>query len=252
MQGRYIYCIISSDQGKSFGPLGMGDRGDEVVSVGYQNLQMVVSDHPLTKVTVNRENMLLHERVIEEVMKEFPSVLPVKFSTITNNDEDIRKILRKRYDEFKEALVRMNGKIEFGVKGVWKNIESIFQDIVQGNTSIMNLKRIIQEDKRAQTFEAKAELGRMVEDALINRKRKEADRILTKLNGTASDYKVHTCPLDKMFLNAAFLLSREKEAEFDALIQKFQEEENIKLLYTGPFPVFNFINIIISPEEWEK
>ena len=50
---------------------------------------------------------------------------------------------------------------------------------------------------------------------------------------------------DKMIMNAAFLIEREREAEFDAAVnriaKKFGDRLNFK--YTGPWPPYNFVNI---------
>jgi len=90
--GHYIYCIIGTRQERNFGPIGIGGRGDEVLTIGYDDLSMVVSNHPMTKFVVSRENMLAHQKVIEEVMKEFDSVLPVRFDTVASNADEIRNL----------------------------------------------------------------------------------------------------------------------------------------------------------------
>ena len=55
---------------------------------------------------------------------------------------------------------------------------------------------------------------------------------------------------DKMIMNAAFLLEREREAEFDAAVnriaKKFGDRLNFK--YTGPWPPYNFVNIRLKLE----
>jgi hypothetical protein len=50
----------------------------------------VVSNSPITKYSVSRENMFAHEKAIEEVMKEY-TVLPVRFCTITEVEEKLRR-----------------------------------------------------------------------------------------------------------------------------------------------------------------
>jgi len=60
-EGKYIYCIIGTTLERNFGPIGLGGRGDEVMTIGYNDLSMVVSNHPMTKFVVNRENILAHE-----------------------------------------------------------------------------------------------------------------------------------------------------------------------------------------------
>ena len=115
---------------------------------------------------VNRENLLAHERVIEEVMKEFDSVLPVRFGTIASSADEIRNLLDRRYREFKNALRDADHKVELGVKGVWKNMDVIFKEVVDENKAIKRAKEDIQNDKNNKNIQAKMEVGKMVEDCL--------------------------------------------------------------------------------------
>ncbi len=146
-EGRYIYCIIGTSQERNFGPIGIGGRGDDVLTFGHNDLSMVVSSHPITKFVVNSDNMLAHQRVIEEVMKEFDSVLPVRFGTIASNADEIRNLLGRRYRELKNALRDLDHKVELGVKGVWKNMDVIFKEVVDENKVIKMLKERFGEQK---------------------------------------------------------------------------------------------------------
>jgi hypothetical protein len=265
-EGKYIYCIIGAKQDRNFGPSGIGGRGDEVLTIGYGDLCMVVSNHPMAKFVVNRENMLAHERVIEEVMKEFDSVLPVRFGTIASDADEIRSLLDRRYREFKNALRDMDHKIELGVKGIWKNMDIIFKEIGEENKEIKRLKEKIQNNPPSPLFskgglrgfsngvQAKTEISKMVERALSKKKDQEADKIVDALRRIAFEYKLNKSIGDEMFMNAAFLVDKGREREFDNIMDDLSDEykDRIRFLYAGPVPVFNFVNIVIYPEEWEK
>jgi hypothetical protein len=253
-EGKYIYCIIGTKQERNFGPIGIGSRGDEVLTIGYDDLSMVVSNHPMTKFIVNRENLLAHERVIEEVMKEFDSVLPVRFGTIASNADEIRNLLDRRYREFKNLLRDMDHKVELGVKGLWINIDTIFKEITDENKEIKRLKERIQNDSNKKNIQAKMEVGRMVEKALVKKKEKEQELIVDTLRRMAFDCKLNKTVGDEMFMNAAFLVDKGREKEFDNVMSDLSEKykDRIKFMYAGPLPVFNFVNIVIYPEEWEK
>jgi len=253
-EGKYIYCIIGTTQERNFGSIGIGERGDEVLTIGYDELSMVVSNHPITKFVVNRENLLAHERVIEEVMREFDSVLPVRFGTIAASADEIRNLLDRRYREFKTLLKDMDHKVESGVKGVWKNMKIIFQEITQENKEIRKAKEEIQNDTNRKNIQAKMEVGKMVEKALEKKKEKEAERIVDVLRRMAFDYKLNKTIGDDMFINAAFLSDKGREKEFDNVMDDLSDKykERVRFMYAGPLPVFNFVNIVIYPEEWEK
>jgi hypothetical protein len=252
-EGKYIYCITETKQERNFGPIGIGGRGDEVLTIGYDDLSMVVSNHPLTKISGNRENMIAHEKAIEEVMKEFDSVLPVRFGTTACGADEIRNLLERRYIEFRNMLVDMKHKVEMGVKGIWKNMAVIFDEIVEEDKAIKDLKEALGKYGNA-NIQAKLDVGRLVKQALERKKEEQAEKIVDRLRRTSYEQKLNKTFADEMFLNAAFLVDRGKEKEFDNIMNDLadQYQDRIRFMYAGPLPVFNFVNIIIYPAEWEK
>ena len=253
-EGKYIYCITETRQERNFGPIGIGQKGDEVLTIGCNDLSMMVSTCPMTEVSANRENLLGHQQVIEKVMNEFDSVLPVRFGTVASSADEIRNLLDRRYREFKGALADMDHKVELGVKGMWKNMSVIFDEVVESNKDIKRLKQRIADDPAGNNTQAKIEIGKMVEHALQSKKEQEAQAVVDALKSTAFDHKLNKTIGDEMFMNAAFLASKGREKEFDNIMDDLSDEyrDRIKFMYAGPLPVFNFVNIIIYPEEWEK
>jgi len=259
-EGKYIYCIIETKIERNFGPMGIGGRRDEVTTIGYKDLGMVISNSPMTKYVVSRENLLAHERVIEEVMKEF-SVLPVRFCTIASSADEIRELLDRRDREFKNLLRDMDHKIELGIKGLWINMDTIFKEIAVENKEIKRLKEKMQDGKHKKNIpstraflEAKMEVGMLVEEALKRKKEKEAENIVEALRRTAFNHKRNNTIGDEMFINAAFLVDRGREKEFDNIMDDLSEKygKRTKFIYAGPLPPYNFVNIVIYPAAWEK
>ena len=252
-EGKYIYCIIGTRQDRNFGPLGIGGRGDEVLTIGYDDLSMVVSSHPVAEVAGTRENMVDHEKVIEGVMKEFDSVLPVRFGTIASNADEIRSLLDRRWREFKNALRDMDHKVELGVKAMWKDMDTIFDGIVEENKAVRNLRQYLIE-KGTHNIQVKAQLGQLVKKELDKRKERQAQEIADRLRRTSFGYKLNKAIGDEMFMNAAFLVDRGREKEFDNIMDDLgsKYKDTVEFMYAGPLPVFNFVNILIYPAEWEK
>jgi hypothetical protein len=171
--GKYIYCIIASSYDCNFGPIGVGGRGDLVTTIGFEGLCMVVSDHSLNEIVVNPENILAHQKVIEEVMKEFNSILPLRFGNIAATPDEIRNLLNRRYSEFMELLRTFENKVEINVKCTWKNMGRIFKEINEENAAFIKIKEDVKKEHDIIRKEKKiAEAGKMVKKGLNEKKEK--------------------------------------------------------------------------------
>ncbi|MFQ5981651.1 MAG: GvpL/GvpF family gas vesicle protein [Candidatus Heimdallarchaeota archaeon] len=253
---KYIYCVIDSDEERQFGPLGIGGRNDELHSIAFHNIAAVVSDSPKKHYPVSRENMMAHQKVLELMMESY-TLLPVKFGTVAKSNakrevtERIRlEVLKKRYDELHGLLDRMEGKIELGLKCLWKNMESIFSELVEQNSDIRILKRKISRGHPVKTRDKRVTLGEKVKNALDRKREKEEARILRVLKPLSVDVESGTIFGDNMVTNTSFLVPIEKVGDFDAVVNQISSAQNgrMKLKYVGPVPPCNFVELTIVLE----
>jgi hypothetical protein len=249
-EGKYIYCIVANSKEKRFGPLGIGGRGDELYAVCFNDIAAVVSNSPITQYSVSRENMLAHERAIEEVMKRC-TVLPVRFCTIAEDDENVKKILKKEYDKFKDLLDKMKDKKELGLKAIFKE-EVIYKEILEKYEDIKMLKEAIATKSPELTYYQRMEIGRMVEAALEKEKEIYREDILETLSPLALEVKTNNTYGERMIINAAFLVREDREAAFDQKVNGLEEKygKKIRFKYVGTLPPFNFINLRINVGEY--
>lgn len=249
MEGKYIYCIIET-KGKEerFGPLGIGGRGDELYAICFDAIAAVVSDAPIKKYSVARENLIPHEQAVEVVMKSY-TVLPVRFATIAENEDKVRKILEKEHDRFIDLLRKMEGKKELGLKAVFKE-DAIYKEILSNYDEIRVGKERI---AKGQTKEfALVAIGRQVEAALEQEKKKYKEYILSSLTPLAIEFKLNNTYGERMVLNAAFLVEENQEAPFDQKVNEMvsKHDDKINFKYVGTVPPFNFVNIEINTEDY--
>jgi hypothetical protein len=118
-RGRYVYCVIQTDEELSFGSIGIGTEPADVHTVNFRDIAAVTSATPLEVYDPARENVLAHERVNEAVMRSF-TVIPMSFGTVFKTEQDIVELLRTAYDAFREVLGKMKNKLEFGLKVLWE------------------------------------------------------------------------------------------------------------------------------------
>jgi Gas vesicle synthesis protein GvpL/GvpF len=244
--GKYVYCIIPATDPLRFGPIGIGSEPAEVHTVNFQDIAAVVSDTPLEVYDPTRENVLAHERVNEVVMRDY-TVIPMSFSTVFKTSEDIVELLRTAYDAFHDVLVKMKNKLEFGLKVLWEP-EVVIREIEKEDESLRLLRQEISHQKGS-TYFARMQYGRLVDSLLQERSEQLASEILETLGAVSVASRTNKPIGDKMILNAAFLVARDREPEFDARVKEVDARyENLILKYTGPWPPYNFVNIRLRLE----
>jgi hypothetical protein len=250
-EGKYVYCIIESSEPRSFGPMGIGGRGDEVYTVHHQGLAAVVSNTPLMVYDPTRDNVFAHEQVNETVMRDF-TVLPMAFGALFRTEDDIIELMRGTEDALRDVLNKMAGKVEYGLKVNWDR-DRVIAEIEQENEEIRNLKEQITSRATGSTYFARMQLGRLVEQALSEQSDSYVREVYAALRDTAVASRANKPIGDKMIMNAAFLVEREREAEFDSKVKEIaaKYEGKLSFKYTGPWPPYNFVHIRLKLERGE-
>ena len=250
-EGKYVYCIIETKDPRSFGPVGIGGRGDEVYTVHYDGLAAVISNTPIMVYDPTRENVFAHEQVNETVMREF-TVLPMAFGVLFRTEDDIIELMRGTYDALRDVLAKMAGKVEFGLKVNWDR-ERVMTELEEESEEIRNLKEQITSRGAGSTYFARMQLGRLIESALTDRADAYVREVYSGLRDTAVASRANKPIGDKMIMNAAFLIEREREAEFDSKVKEIAAnyEGKLSFKYTGPWPPYNFVHIRLKLERGE-
>jgi Gas vesicle synthesis protein GvpL/GvpF len=214
--------------------------------VHYKDIAAVVSDTPLEVLDATRENVLAHERVNEAVMRDH-TVIPMSFGTVFKTRDDIIELLRGAYSAFIDVLLKMEDKVEFGLKVLWERDEVIKQ-IEREDDDVRHLKGEIA-SQSGPTYFARVQYGRLVESALQARSERYVGEIFEALRDVAVASRANKPIGDKMIMNAAFLVSRDREQAFDAKVKAVGGKyAHLTFRYTGPWPPYNFVNIRLKLE----
>jgi hypothetical protein len=247
-EGKYVYCIIKSEDDREFGPIGIGGDASRVYTVHFKDLAAVVSDTPIRIYDPTRENVLAHELVNETVMREH-TVIPMSFGTIFRTRDDIFELLKSTYRAFDDVLDKMRDKIEFGLKVLWDR-ERVVARLEEEDEEIHRLKQEITGNEQGSTYFARMQLGRLVESAL----EEAANAYVLDIHQSLKPYAIASRsnkPIgDRMILNAAYLVERQREQEFDEAVKSLSRkyEDVLSFKYTGPWPPYNFVNIKLKLE----
>ncbi len=246
--GRYLYGVIASSEPVIFGKIGIGGGGELAYSVTHKDIAAVVSCTSVYIFDPTRENALAHEHVIETVMKTH-TIIPMSFGTVFRTDDDIREVLKSIYPSLKDVLKQMAGKVEFGLKVNWDR-DRVIEELKREDEEIRRFHQELTRKHLQSTYFARMQLGRMIDKALSERASQYVREIYDALRNACVASRDNKPIGDKMIMNAAFLIERQHEAEFDHAVNrvagKFGERLNFK--YTGPWPPYNFVNIRLKLE----
>jgi hypothetical protein len=181
-------------------PRGLADEPLSTLTSG--NLAALVSDVD-TAPEATPQNFVAYERVIERLMGH-ATVLPARFGTTAETENEIKAMLVSRHDDFIDALRRVHGAVEFAVRVPAPG--DLTEDELGSGTEYM--QRLI--DQSRQINELAAELERATEGLMIETRRtpKSVACLVTKHNS-------------------------------DAFLEKTRATG---LTVTGPWPPYSFVN----------
>jgi hypothetical protein len=242
-KGLYIYCIADiSTNNFSAGKGAIENEEGDVFTINYRDISAVVSEAEIKQYRPTRKNNLAHEMNIEMIMKN-NNVLPFRFGIVANNENEIIKLLKEKYDSFSRLLKSISNRIEIGVKVSYPNMNEVLSFIGETNPSIVQLKK----EKRniAGNQNMIIDVGKIIEQELNEISIKYKDSIYDILSKFATKSVISENISQEMILNASFLIEKEKENDFESLVHKLDQENEGKLnfKYAGPFPPYSFVKL---------
>lgn len=261
--GKYIYGIINSNADLRMSisedlPLADCETEEVIYTIAYKDVSALVREsEPLDLMHLRKSllvNCLLeHQTLSERVMATGVSVIPVKIGTVANDDSEVVSMLKAGYPLIKQVLESIAEKIEIGVAAVWSNFATVIKE-VSSEQDIMQFKQTLLSKPEGVSVDDQMQVGVMLKKAIDKKNDLHALRIRKVLNTVSQNSKLHSCMDDKMVLNAAFLLDRAKQPDFDALVLQLDAEYPDRLNYkcVGPLPPYSFYTIEIKQLVFEN
>jgi hypothetical protein len=207
-EGKYVYCVISADgKRKNFCNSGIADTG-EVYAFPYKEFAAVVSDSPMKEYEACDENIKAHEDVVRKILDEEDTVLPVAFNMVFKDKRTLLVTMNKARKALRKAYETVDKKVELGIKAI------LTKDAIK---------------------EKKGNFVKNFESDLLN-----------TLDGKFASLKRLDLFSDRLALNIAFLVDRDKIEEFSEAIESLHTRyDSLKIQYSGPWAPYNFVDIRI-------
>jgi len=252
-QGWWIYCIVPV--GRVPPPGITGVACGELTLVESGGLAALVSPVPLSEfgeaplrehlndLKWLEQTVRAHEAVVDEVLRDGP-VVPMRICTIYRELDQVEAMLESRAPRFREALERLSGRAEWGVKIVVQR--ALLEDHARGRMA---------SDEEDGTSEGVAYVARKKRAAVL---RGETDRLLDSVvretHARLEEWSAGSVVLPaqnrelagyegEMVFNAAYLVEHERVETFGQLLKELGAqygEMGFAFDLTGPWPAYNF------------
>jgi len=241
----YLYGIIDSGNEANFGVAGV-DGSSAVYSVTHGDTGSVVSDHQGEAFTeLSKEDLvrclLAHQRVVEHVMRNH-TVLPVKFGTLLDNPEEVHALLFQCRQEFVDAFVSIQDKVEVEVAATW-DTNSVLRQVALEEEVIRAREAITQ--KGQPPVEDRLKLGQLVHAYVEKHRLNYQQQMMDFLKPLSVEVASNALVSDEMVMNVAFLVDRARQREFDDDVQRLdgllRSEVNFRVI--GPLPPYSFSTV---------
>jgi hypothetical protein len=247
--GTYIYCVMptsTAHDGKTFGA--SIDASRPVRTLREDGFTAVISDALHEKYDPSRANIGAHERVVHSAF-ERSDILPMRFGTVARDERTIQRFLHDRHDELEKAMAHLRGRAELGLKVLWDR-DAIFREILGEDESIRSLRELVLAHPNEQMHDERVALGHKATDAMEQKRKAEADRIVRALRPVAVDIDEQKLASDAMVLNAAFLVERKALDRFDRAVEALGQAGRGRLTfrYIGPLPPYSFVKLVVPKE----
>mgnify|MGYP005843641763 CR=1 FL=1 len=241
-EGRFIYGVFLSDGGPPFTSIGLGDR--PVFTIPYQDIAVLVSAHPVTKVKPLRQNLSPYHRVVHEAAKS-RTTIPARFGQIAPDEEELLRVICRGYPRIKAELNRLHNKVEMGVQVFWE-VDNIFEYLVRQYRALGRLRDSLLGRATPLTRQEQFKFGELLHDRLLEMREVVSQKVKAVLKGAAVEVKLEEATQEKMAMNGFFLIMKEKQKDFEQRAEEASQllGEDYRLKVDGPWVPFNFVERI--------
>ena len=254
---RYVYAILPANESLVFDVAGVDDDEDDVFTIGLGGMSAVVGAASRADFRqLGRQDalryLIAHQRVIETVMRDYPTMLPVRFGTIVPDETRVARFLEQGEPLFRKNFALLAGRVQMEVVVTW-NLAQVFAQI-GAEPEIMALKSWIGTLPDAAAMAERAALGQSVKTSLDRRRQELKDRLLPGLRELSSKLVENPIMDDNMVTNLALLVPTGRLEAFDRRIAALDEqfEGQLDFRCVGPLPPYSFATIDLRLPGFEE
>ncbi|SDH40898.1 Gas vesicle synthesis protein GvpL/GvpF [Sinosporangium album] len=247
--GFYIYGLVPADVEVTPDAHGVGGETFPVTLIRHREIAALVSEIDLNRPLGTPDNLVAHERLLNESAAEVP-VLPMRFGAVmTDADAIIDELLTPYHDEFLEALGELEGRTEFVVRGRYPE-KQVLQEVLDEEPEARRLRDEIRALPEEVTRDARIRLGELVNQAITARREADTEALVDELAPYSVAAAVREPTHERDAANVAVLVENERRADLERAVDEFAKRNagRIEVRLLGPLAPYDFV---MAPQEGE-
>jgi Gas vesicle synthesis protein GvpL/GvpF len=242
---QYLYGVVRTGAVRRDALAGLdGLDRRPVREIPWRDVAALASDAPPAPIPTTRANLTAHLDVLRAAAARV-TVLPLRFGTVLPGEDEVRdELLAPRHRVLDRLLRRLDGLVEIDVKAYYRE-DAVLREIVTEQPAIRRLDAAIRRAGGASSYPDRIRLGELVVAAMAEKAGREGERLLRRLARAASRSQAGPRQVERMVLNAAFLVPRGEVGAFDREVERIEAEagHRLHLRATGPMPPASFVSV---------
>jgi hypothetical protein len=192
-----------------------------------KGLAAVYTRHRSLRPRPTPELVVEHERVVEAIMARGP-VLPLRFGTQLEREDELSAVLAERRDELVRLLARVRGRTELGLRVIPEHSDAEHPDPQHPDAGSLAVES--------------SGSGYLLARVRAHRRAQQAIReIHVPLAELAVASRIREPPRAPAVLVAAYLVDSERVAEFQLRADELARGQSpTQMMVTGPWPPYSF------------
>jgi hypothetical protein len=233
----YVYGVVPADavlhglDAVSDGGLSAIVRRVDLAEFGEEPLRRNLEDRAWLEQAVAS-----HDDVLSNIAAATP-VVPLRFGAVFRDEAGVREMLHEREGELRDALERLRGHVELGVKVFLLDAEP------GEEAKPASGREYLLQKQRAR------DAASVVQTEALDKVRALHEHLASLADGARANPPQPpelSGRREPMLLNAAYLVRTDEQPEFTAAAED-HADERLEVVVTGPWPAYNFV----EPEEAE-
>lgn len=235
----YVFCVINEIH--SLGNAHSSNAasaltGREIYLIPYKDISAVVSKCHTASFEPNIDNLERHEDILANLLDDYV-VLPMKFSTVFSDENEIISVMTKYYSQFIKLISQLENKVELGIK-VFCHVDQLTSEYGEP-------------EKIDTTGKSEAQIYMLKKFSLFKRNKaalEEIKSILREMHSQCKTISVQTkinkSRNENILLNAAYLVDKNNIDKFKQIVNSYNiKNKNYALILSGPWAPYNFASI---------